>query len=109
MSIEIETPTLGFSGFMFDFETPTELNEAINAGDKPEITNIDAHFTSVKDYGATMTVKAGDVSVNIELNAPSYLWFVILTEFGIEGEDDIRAVDYNEGILALPDNETYLD
>lgn len=109
MTIEIETPTLGFSGFMFDFETPTELKEAINAGNKPEITNIDAHFTSIKDYGATMTVKAGDVFVNIELNAPSYLWFVILTEFGIEGEGDIRAVDYNEGILALPDNETYLD
>lgn len=109
MTIELDTPTLGFSGFAFGFETPTELKEAINAGNKPEITNIDAHFTSVKDYGATMTVKAGDVTADIKLEAPSYLWFVILTEFGIEGEDNIRAVDYEEGILALPDNETYLD
>lgn len=51
MAIELDTPTLGFSGFAFGFETPTELKEAINAGNKPEITNIDAHFTSVKDYG----------------------------------------------------------
>jgi hypothetical protein len=109
MSIEFETlaPTLTFSDFAFSFETPDELREAINAGHKPKITRILNRFKSVDDYGATLTVEAGDVVVDIELNAPSYLWFVILEEFCIEDASGVRAVDYNEGILALIDNETY--
>lgn len=109
MTIEPETPTLGFSGFMFDFETPDELKDAINAGHEPKITRILNRFKGVDDYGATMTVKAGDTTVDIELTAPDYLWFVILDAFCIEGAEGVRAVDYDEGTLALTDNEAYLD
>lgn len=56
-----------------------------------------------------MTVKAGDVTADIKLEAPTYLWFVILTEFDINGKKGIRAVDYEDGILALTDNEGYFD
>ena len=107
MPIELETPTLGISGFAFSFETPSELMEAINAGHEPKIIRIFNRFKGVDDYGAIMSVEAGDAVVAIELNAPSYLWFVILEEFGIVDADGVRAVDYNEGILVLADNETY--
>lgn len=54
-----------------------------------------------------MTVEAGNTTIDIELSAPTYLWFVILEEFCIEDASGVRAVDYNEGILVLADNETY--
>lgn len=109
MSIEFETlaPTLSFSDFAFSFETPDELMEAINAGHEPKITRIFNRFKSADDYGAIMSVEAGDTVVAIELNAPYYLWFVILEEFCIKDASGVRAVDYNKGILVLADNETY--
>lgn len=109
MSIEFESlaHTLSFSDFAFNFETPDELMEAINSGHEPKIIRILNRFKGVDDYGAVMTVEAGDTVVAIELNAPTYLWFVILEEFCIEDASGVRAVDYNEGILALTDNETY--
>lgn len=109
MSIEFESlaPTLSFSDFAFNFETPDELMEAINSGHEPKIIRILNRFKNVDDYGAIMSVEAGDTVVAIELNAPSYLWFVILEEFGIVDADGVRAVDYNEGILVLANNETY--
>lgn len=109
MSIEFETlaPTLSFSDFAFSFETPDELKEAINSGHEPKIIRILNRFKGVDDYGATMTVKAGDAVVDIELSAPYYLWFVILEEFCIEDASGVRAVDYNKGILILANNETY--
>lgn len=109
MSIEFESlaPTLRFSDFAFSFETPDELKEAINAGHEPKIIRILNRFKGVDDYGAIMTVEAGNTTIDIELSAPTYLWFVILEEFCIEDASGVRAVDYNKGILVLADNETY--
>lgn len=108
MSIKFESlaPTLSFSDFAFSFETPDELMEAINSGHEPKIIRILNRFKGVDDYGAVMTVEAGDAVVDIELSAPYYLWFVILEEFCIEDASGVRAVDYNSGILVLSDNET---
>lgn len=108
MSIKFESlaPTLSFSDFAFSFETPDELMEAINSGHEPKIIRILNRFKGVDDYGAVMTVEAGDAVVDIELSAPYYLWFVILEEFCIDDASGVRAVDYNSGILVLSDNET---
>lgn len=109
MSIERDTPTIGYSGLVFEFKTPHELMDAISAGLEPKITNIATHIKSVEDYGASMTVKAGDTVVEVELEAPEFIWFYMLELFGIEDETYVSEVDYHEGAMALVNNETYRD